>query len=127
MTSLLLVAAGGSFGAVARYLVDFWTVSRGISRLPLGTLVVNVSGSFGAGLLVGMLGAADDPDLLMTTLGAGFLGAYTTFSTWMFGSARLIQRGAVRAALVNLVGTVVLGLAAAVIGLMLAAGAGGSL
>jgi len=85
--TILLVAAGGALGAIARYLVDFWVVSRGITRVPLGTLVVNVSGSFALGLLVGILGTTGGPDWILTLLGTGFLAAYTTFSTWMFEAA----------------------------------------
>jgi fluoride exporter len=122
--TLLLVAVGGSFGAVARYLADFWVVSRGVTRVPLGTLAVNVSGSFGLGLLVGMLGVIGGPDWIMTAFGAGFLAAYTTFSTWMFEAARLMQRGAVGAAMIHLIATVVLGIVAAVGGLAIGAGVG---
>jgi len=122
--ALLLAAVGGAFGAVARYLVDFWMVSRGIGRVPVGTLTVNVSGSLGLGLLVGVLGAAGGPPWIMPALGAGFLAAYTTFSTWMFETARLIQRGAYAAAMIHLAVTVGAGVAAAVIGLALGAAAG---
>ncbi|TVP43853.1 MAG: CrcB family protein [Gemmatimonadales bacterium] len=117
--TMLLVAAGGSLGAIARYLVDFWVVSRGISRVPLGTVVVNVSGSFALGLLVGVLGTTGGPDWILTLVGTGFLAAYTTFSTWMFEAARLVQRGAWSAALVHLSATVVLGVAFAGAGLWL--------
>lgn len=123
--TLLLVAVGGCFGAVARYLVDFWVVSRGITRVPLGTLIVNVSGSLGLGLLVGAMGAAGGAEWLMTLAGAGFLAAYTTFSTWMFEAARLIQRGAVGTALAYLLATVGVGIAAAAAGLFLGALAAG--
>jgi len=117
--TMLLVAVGGALGAIARYLVDFWVVSRGITRVPLGTLVVNVSGSFALGLLVGVLGATGGPDWILTLGGTGFLAAYTTFSTWMFEAARLVQRGAWSAALVHLSATVVLGVGFAAAGLWL--------
>jgi fluoride exporter len=122
--TLLLVAIGGSLGAVARYLVDFWVVSRGIDRVPAGTLAVNVSGSLGLGLLVGILGAAGGLDWIMTLVGTGFLGAYTTFSAWMYESARLIQRGALGTAFIHVLATVLLGVAAAIAGLVLGAGVG---
>jgi len=117
--TLLLVAAGGALGAIARFLVDFWVVSRGITRAPLGTMVVNVSGSLGLGLLVGILGATGGPEWILTIVGTGFLAAYTTFSTWMFEAARLVQRGAWSAALVHLFATVVLGVGFAAAGLWL--------
>jgi fluoride exporter len=115
--TILLVAAGGALGAIARYLVDFWVVSRGISRVPLGTLAVNASGSFALGLLVGVLGTTGGPEWILTFLGTGFLAAYTTFSTWMFEAARLIQRGAYSAALLHLLVTAGLGVGVAATGL----------
>jgi fluoride exporter len=122
--TMLLVAVGGFFGAIARYLVDFWVVSRGIARVPFGTLLVNVSGSLGLGLLVGVMGSGGGPEWVMTLVGAGFLAAYTTFSTWMFETARLIQRKAVRAAIAHLVLTVGAGIAAAAAGLLVGIGFG---
>jgi len=116
----LLVAVGGALGAIARYLVDFWMVSRGITSVPLGTLVVNVSGSFALGLLVGILGTTGGPDWILTFVGTGFLAAYTTFSTWMFEAARLFQRGAWSPAIVHLAATMVLGVGFAAAGLWLA-------
>ena len=122
--TLLLVAVGGFFGAIARYLVDFRVVSRGIGQVPIGTLLVNVSGSLGLGVLVGVMGSLGGPEWVMTLVGAGFLAAYTTFSTWMFEAARLIQRGAVRVAIVHLGLTVGLGIIAASLGLMAGVGFG---
>jgi fluoride exporter len=122
--TLLLVAVGGFFGAIARYLVDFRVVSRGVTRVPLGTLIVNVSGSFGLGLLVGASASMGSPEWVMTGLGAGFLAAYTTFSTWMFEAARLIQRGAVGATVTHLAVTILLGIVAAASGLVLGLGLG---
>jgi fluoride exporter len=114
---MLLVALGGALGAVARYLVDFWVESRGISRIPLGTVVVNVTGSFGLGLLVGILDITTAPGWLGTFVGTGFLAAYTTFSTWMFEAARLVQRRAYAAAAASLFGSIVAGVLAAAAGL----------
>ena len=117
---MLLVALGGALGAVARYMVDFWVESRGISRIPLGTVVVNVTGSFGLGLLLGILDLTTAPGWLGTFLGAGFLAAYTTFSTWMFEAARLVQRRAYAAAGLSLIGSIVAGVVAAAVGLAVA-------
>jgi fluoride exporter len=117
---MLLVALGGALGAMARYLVDFWVESRGISRIPLGTVIVNVTGSFGLGMLVGVLDLTTAPGGLGTFLGAGFLAAYTTFSTWMFEAARLVQRRAYAAAALSLIGSIVAGVLAAAAGFALA-------
>jgi len=116
--TFLAVALAGGLGALARYLVDFWIVSSGITRVPLGTFTVNVTGSFALGLITvatagGLLSAG-----VAAVLGAGFLGAYTTFSTWMYEAARLLQRGAYRAAVWTIFGSVVAGVAAAALGIL---------
>jgi CrcB protein len=115
---LLLVGLGGFFGAIARRAVDVLVTERAAMTFPLGTLVVNLSGSFVVGLLFAW---ALERDVLPASVRApvmiGFLGAYTTFSTWMLESWRLVEDGAYGLAFVNLVGSVVLGLVAVVAGL----------
>ena len=107
------IAVGGAAGAVARYLVDGWVSERTGGAFPFGTLVVNLSGAFLLGLLAtlalerSVLPAAIRPPVLI-----GFIGAYTTFSTWMLESWRLAEQGALLGALVNIGGSVVLGLVA---------------
>jgi fluoride exporter len=115
---LLLVGLGGFAGAIARYLVDGAIADRTGGAFPWGTLVVNVSGSFVLGLLFAL---ATDRALLPAEIRGplliGFIGAYTTFSTYMLESWRLVETGAVGLALVNLVGSVAIGLIAVVAGL----------
>jgi CrcB protein len=115
---LVLVGLGGFFGAIARRAVDLSVSSRADSVFPLGTLVINVSGSF----LVGILFAwAMDRDVLPAEIRGplmiGFLGAYTTFSTLMLESWRLVEDGSWQLAALNLAGSVALGLIAVVAGL----------
>jgi CrcB protein len=112
------LALAGAAGAAARYLVDFWIVSRRTSRIPLGTFAVNASGSFAAGLLSGLAAAHALPPAIGVVLGSGFLGAYTTFSTWLYEAARLVEEGEWRAAAISVLGGL---LAAAVLGLALGA------
>ena len=82
MTVLSAVAIAGGFGAVARYLMDRLVLSRsGGSILPWGTWVVNITGSLALGLLVGVGSGAWLGPVLNPAVTAGFLGAYTTFST----------------------------------------------
>ncbi|MGO1317553.1 MAG: fluoride efflux transporter FluC [Cellulomonadaceae bacterium] len=75
-----LVAAAGAVGSVLRFVVDGWVAERVRTRIPLGTVLVNVTGSFLLGVVVG-LGAGRIPEPLGTVLGVGLLGGYTTFST----------------------------------------------
>jgi CrcB protein len=118
--TLLLIAAGGAAGAVSRYLVDTAVLDRFSGAFPLGILVVNVSGALVVGLLGGwIVDRGVLPADLRIPLMVGFLGAYTTFSTLMLDSWRLVEDGLPLLALGNLVGSVVLGLVAVVAGLWL--------
>lgn len=91
MTVLLLAVAGG-IGAVSRFLADTFVARHNPFRMPLGTLLINVTGSLVLGLLTGLL-AADAPESTGATvravLGTGFCGGYTTFSTASIESVRL--------------------------------------
>lgn len=108
--SLLLASLAGSAGAVCRYLVSGWVQRSSTSGLPVGTLVVNVLGAFGLGLVVG----AGSVESLTTIVIAGFFGGFTTFSTWMVETVRLGL--AARRGMVNIVASVVVGVAAAAVG-----------
>ena len=110
---LVEIAIGGAAGAVARYLVDGWVSERTGGSFPLGTLLVNLSGTFLVGLLATLvIERAVLPSFIRPTLMIGFLGAYTTFSTWMLESWRLTEQGAWLGAAANLGGSVVLGILA---------------
>lgn len=117
---VVAVAASAFVGAMCRYLVDGLVQRRNRSVLPLGTLVVNVTGSLALGLLVGLAlhhGFTDGP---RTVAGTGFLGAFTTFSTFSYDTIRLIEAGSHREALLNAAASLSLGLTAAAAGLALA-------
>jgi CrcB protein len=115
---LLLVGIGGFLGAIARRVVDLWVTDRAGSAFPLGTLVINVSGAFLVGLLFAWaLERGVLPREIRGPVMIGFLGAYTTFSTWMLESWRLVEDGAWALAAFNLAGSVALGLVAVVAGL----------
>jgi CrcB protein len=117
---LVLVGIGGFAGAVTRRVVDLWVSDRAQSAFPFGTLVINVTGSFLLGLLFVW---ATERDVLPASIRGpvliGFIGAYTTFSTWMLESWRLVEDGAWQLATVNLVASVGLGLVAVVAGMAL--------
>ena len=114
---VILVALAGGLGAACRYVLDYAITQRMRGVVPWGTWTVNVTGSLGLGLLAGLTLRFSVPTDVTLIIGGGFLGAYTTFSTWMYESLRLIEEGAWRVALVNLVGSVITGGAAAAIGL----------
>ena len=112
----LALAGGGAVGAGGRYVVDDLVMRGRRDAFPLGLLVVNVSGSFAAGVLLG-LGALVAP-LWTVILGVGLLGGYTTFSAVFVDAAVLARSGRRDWGRLNLIGTVVLSLVAAALGLL---------
>ncbi len=112
---LLGVMLLGGVGAVARFLVDGGVSRRRPGRVPTGTLAVNLSGALGLGLLDGLALPKD----LALLLGTGAIGAYTTFSTWMLETQRLVEERQLGPAVVNVVGSVAVGVVAAAAGLWL--------
>ena len=116
--TVLLVGAGGFFGAIARYALDGWVSRLTGGGFPWGTLVVNVSGSFLLGLLFALtVERGILPAEVRAPLMIGFIGAYTTFSTLMLETWRLGETGDLGPALANVGVSVVLGLAAVAAGL----------
>ena len=114
----VLVAIFGAAGAVSRYWVDGRISDLTHGQFPWGTFVINVVGAFALGILV----ALTTERLLLSpnwrvALGIGFLGSFTTFSTYAYESVKLAEDGAVGLALVNSVGMVALGMLAAFTGL----------
>ena len=106
------VGALGGIGALLRFLLDAAVSERAGSRLPWGTFVVNISGSFALGVLAG---ASVSGDALMLA-GTATLGSYTTFSTWMFETHRLGESGQRGALALNLGASLVAGVGAAAAG-----------
>ncbi len=113
---LLLVGLAGGLGAVARFALDSFITNRFSAPLPVGTVIVNITGSLLLGLLTGWALTSDDGSVL-AVLGTGLLGGYTTFSTASVEAARLARSGRGLGAAVHAVGMMVLGLAAAIVGL----------
>lgn len=114
------VGVAGFFGAASRYWLD-GLVSRATSgSFPWGTLVVNISGCFLIGLLTTVLTERILPHpALRIAITVGFIGAYTTFSTFSYETLRQIQDGAVGLAVVNVLASVVIGISAAWLGFMM--------
>jgi fluoride exporter len=120
MTFLGVVVAG-LVGAPARYVLDAVISERTRGVFPWGTLVVNVSGSLVLGFLSGLALYHGFPATAKTVLGTGFLGAYTTFSTFAYETLAVGREESRVAALAYVTGSVVAGVAAAATGLALAA------
>jgi CrcB protein len=102
----------GGIGSVLRFLIDRAVARRVARSFPFGTLTVNISGAALLGFLAG-LALSKDAALLA---GTAFVGAYTTFSTWMLETQRLSEERQMRSAFANIVVSVMLGMTAALLG-----------
>ena len=109
----LWVALGAAVGAPLRYVLDRYVQSHHDGVFPRGILVVNVLGSFVLGLLAG----ASAPPVVAALLGTGFCGAFTTWSTLAQDTVSLARSGNRRAAVLNAIGSVLVGSVAAALGL----------
>src|SRR5579872_5377062 len=117
----LLVLIGGGVGALARYVAGAAIMTRFGGRFPLGTLVINVTGSFLIGLLMALLTERFEPATnLRPLLVTGFLGGYTTFSSFEWETYSQVREGGAWLGLLNVVASVTLGYAAVWLGAMLA-------
>lgn len=117
----LLIAVGAILGANARYLVGLIAAHRFGMNLPYGTLIANVTGCLILGFVVTLqtewITVSPQARLL---LGVGFLGSYTTFSSYAVESVLLLQDGALLRGLVNILANNALGILAAWLGILLA-------
>lgn len=116
----LLVAVFGAGGAVCRYAIDSAVAGLSDSHFPWGTFTVNIAGAFAVGILVALTTERmiADPNWRIA-IGAGFLGAFTTFSAYALETVKLVEDGELGLAFFNAFGMLALGLLAAVAGLAL--------
>ena len=120
MIPIMLVAAGGALGAVARYLVATAFAERFGAGWPWGTLFINVSGCVLISLFLGAGSSRIAASNLRYLLPVGFVGAYTTFSTYEYEALRLFQLGRAASALTYVAASNVLGFIAVLAGAWLA-------
>jgi len=119
--TIALVLLGGAVGAPLRYLTDLFVQSRHDSVFPWGTFTVNVVGSLILGVTAAMVTHLDLPGWVLVLVGTGFCGALTTFSTFGFETVRLLEDGAVLAAVTNSLASLLAALGACAAGWALAA------
>ena len=114
----LLVFIGGGVGAMARYFVTVNLAGK-LGNFPIGTMAVNIFGSFLMGLVVGIIAGRSSLENVRLLLAVGFLGGFTTFSSFSAETLTLIQGGQIFSAMTNILVSVVAGLAACFAGLTL--------
>lgn len=116
----VMVALGGAAGSLLRYAVGRLAIHYLGPTTVLGTFLVNITGSFALGLFLALaLQSGSIPANLRLLVAVGFLGGYTTFSTFSFETLQLIQAGELWRAAASILGNVVVSLAAAYLGLLL--------
>jgi len=117
----LVVVIGGGAGALARYVAASAIMTRFGGKFPLGTLVINVTGSFLIGFLMTMLTERFNLDpVWRLLLVVGFLGGYTTFSSFEWETYTAVREGALWNGMLNVVSSVMLGYVAVWLGVLLA-------
>ena len=121
MMNVLVIGIGGFVGAVARYGIAVWIGQRWGRSFPLGTFVINVSGSFLIGLLMTLMAErfTENPQWRLLLV-VGFLGAYTTFSTFEYETGALLKDGEWLFAGLNVVLSVIVGFVALKLGEVIA-------
>jgi CrcB protein len=120
LAHLIVVATGGALGAVSRYAVSGWVQGWAGARFPWGTLCVNLLGCFLLGFLAGRWERATAPASWRLLWGVGFLGAFTTYSTFALETGTMLRDGAWTGAGAYTILHVALGLVAVFAGLMAA-------
>ncbi|MDD3224478.1 MAG: fluoride efflux transporter CrcB [Clostridium sp.] len=108
----ILVGIGGTFGSVVRYLLGKFISSKTKSEIPMGTFVINITGA----LLLGILTGSQIDKNIYALLGDGFLGAYTTFSTFMYEGFNLLKDREKLNAFIYIIGSLFIGIVGFAIG-----------
>lgn len=116
MTLAVAVVALSGFGSIARFLVDRVVQHRLGSVFPIGTFAVNATAAFAIGIVAGFASHHGASPTAVKLSAVGFLGGFSTFSTWVFESLALGESGALLEASVNVAGTFVFGLLVAAAG-----------
>jgi len=109
----LFVAAGGAFGSLARYIIGIRIAEKARTTVPVGTFLINITGA----ILLGIVSTAGVNGNLYALLGDGFLGAYTTFSTFMYEGFHLFQNNQRKNAVTYISVSLVLGISGYILGI----------
>jgi CrcB protein len=120
MAKYLVVGIGGFIGANARYIVGGWVAQKWGTSFPYGTFIINVTGCFILGMFATLTQGFLWSEYWRLLVAIGFVGAYTTFSTFEYETLQLVAQGTWPRAVFNIIGSVLCGFAAAQIGVITA-------
>lgn len=112
---LIFVGIGGAFGSLARFQIGKMISERSKTIFPIGTFLINITGA----LLLGIVSSLDVGKNIYLLFGDGFLGAYTTFSTFMYEGFNLFQENEKMNAFTYILGSLFLGVVGYVLGFKL--------
>ncbi len=119
MSKYLWVGIGGFAGAIARYALGVWIYDRLGTRFPYGTFVINITGCFLIGVILTVLDSrVGVPPAWRLAIPIGFIGAYTTFSTFEYETFRSVQSGQASIGMLNIALSVIVGYFAVWLGVM---------
>ncbi len=120
MSRYLVVGIGGFIGANARYIVSGWVQQKWGASFPYGTFIINVTGCFILGIFATLTQYFLWHENWRLLVAIGFVGAYTTFSTFEYETLQLVAQGTWPRAALNIIGSVLCGFAAAQLGVITA-------
>jgi len=113
MMGYLLVAVGGALGSLARYIIGTKIAEKARTDIPVGTFLINITGA----ILLGIVSSIGLNENLYALFGEGFLGAYTTFSTFMYEGFNLFQDNQRKNAIIYISASLILGILGFIIGI----------
>ena len=120
MHRLFWICIAGALGTAARYLIGLWAVRRFGPGFPYGTLIINLAGCFLIAFVMEAAAARAWPETTRMAITVGFLGGFTTYSSFNFETTRLAQAGVLGAASLYVLVTLVGGLATGLLGMLAA-------
>ncbi|BAH05337.1 hypothetical protein CKR_0286 [Clostridium kluyveri NBRC 12016] len=113
--NFVFVGIGGAFGSLARYQLGKVISQKSATTFPVGTFIINITGA----ILLGMVSSLNISKNMYLLLGDGFLGAYTTFSTFMYEGFNLFQENEKLNAFIYILGSLILGIIGYILGFWL--------
>jgi CrcB protein len=120
MVRLFWICLGGAAGTAARYFVGLWSLERFGAAFPYGTLIINLTGCFLIAVVMEAAAARSWPETTRLAVTVGFLGGFTTYSSFNFETTRLAQTGGQSAAVLYVLATLAGGVAAGILGMLAA-------
>ena len=120
MERFLWICLAGAAGSGARYVIAVWAAERFDSSFPYGTLIVNLVGCFGIAAVMHAALTLSWSPTVRSAIAIGFIGGFTTYSSFNYETSRLLEEGAHGPAALNAIATIVGSFAAGWLGLMFA-------